>query len=196
MADAPDGFVKTTVPLPALHGWQCKPGNNLFIADRGAVAFEIPAKWVIRHDNKQTLTIHDRPPPDDQARISLTVFHLPPVRGGWKQLPLEKLLIEATESKARKQKKKGGKVPAAPVVHREDRPELELVWLEKEPWTDPKNGKKIRCRQVLARARLVQCLMTFDVYEDAADRFQPTWEDVLATLQLAVPRDLAGHVGN
>jgi len=194
MADAPDGFIKTTVPLPALHGWQCKPGNNLFVAERGAVAFEVPANWVIRHDQKQTLTIHDQPPPSDSARISLTVFHLPPVRGGWKQLALEKMLLEACEVRA--PKKKAGKRPAALVIHREPRTDVELIWTEKEPWKDPESGRLIRCRQILARARLVQCLITFDVYEDAADRFEQAWHDLLSTLKLAIPRDLTGRVGN
>ena len=69
MSDAPDGFEKTTIPLPATHNWQCKPGNNLFIAERGAVAFEIPREWAIHHDKKDTLTIHDKEPPADRARI-------------------------------------------------------------------------------------------------------------------------------
>src|SRR5437868_6175554 len=83
MSDDPSNMIKTTIPLPVGHGWTCKPGNNLFIAERGAAAFEIPADWIIRHDGKQTVSIHDLPPPKDSCRIALTIFHLPPVKGGW-----------------------------------------------------------------------------------------------------------------
>ena len=196
MPESPDGFVKTTINLPASHAWKCKPGNSLFVADRGAVAFEIPASWVIRHDKKQTLSFHDQAPPADQARISLTVFHLPPVRGGWGKLPLDKLLAEVSQMRATKRKQKGPKPAAPPVIHREVRPELELAWADKAPWKDPQNGRLIHCRQLLARARLVQCLITFDVYAEVAAQFEPIWADLLATLQLAVPRDITGNVGN
>ena len=37
---------KQAVPLPARHKRQCKEGNQLFIADRGAVSFDVPRGWV------------------------------------------------------------------------------------------------------------------------------------------------------
>src|SRR5687767_12737267 len=97
MPEAPKEFNKTSIPLPAGHNWRCREGNALFVADRGAAAFEIPSGWVVRHDGKQTVFIHDRPPPDDSCRISLTVFHLPPVRGGWGALPLSDLIQQSGE---------------------------------------------------------------------------------------------------
>jgi hypothetical protein len=195
MADETDPFLKATIPLPAGHGWTCKPGNNLFVADRGAVAFEIPATWVIRHEKHDILTMHDQPPPDDVARLSLTIFPLPPVKGGWGQLPLDKMLSGFYEHEQRSRKKKHPPRPL-PAVERVPRADLEMVWTERPGSKDPQNGKKIRCRQILARARLVQCLITFDVYEDAAERFQSVWNNLISSLQLAVPRDLMGHVGN
>ena len=192
MSDAPDSFEKTTVLLPPMHGWKCKEGNNLFVADRGAVAFEIPHGWVVRHDQKQTLTFHDKEPPADQARISLTVFHLPPVRGGWKKLPLEELYRAVAKQESEEQKQPPEKLD----IHHEPRPDMELIWSEKGTWNDPENGNPIRCRQLLARARLVQSLITFDVYEEAAEQFEGVWKDLLETLKLAIPRDLTGQVGN
>jgi hypothetical protein len=97
MSEAPKEFQKNTIALPAAHGWKCKEGNSLFVADRGAAAFEIPSGWVVRHDGKQTVTIHDRPPPGDSCRVSLTVFHLPPVQGGWGALPLSDLIVQLGE---------------------------------------------------------------------------------------------------
>ena len=193
MAD--DDFLKITVPLPASHGWHCKPGNKLFVADRGAVAFEIPHGWVIKHDPKGTLTLHDKAPPDDSCRISLTVFHLPPVKGGWGQLPLEKQMIDAERDMSKKKKKH--RKPASPmIIHNEPRLDGELVWADKAHWPDPENGRLIRCRQLMARARLVQVLITFDVYTDTGEKFQPAWEDLLRSIQVAVPRDITGQIGN
>src|SRR5438034_11620603 len=106
MSEAPKEFHKITIPLPASHGWTCKPGNDLFVADRGAAAFEIPAGWVIRHDEKRTVSIHDRPPPDDSCRISLTIFHLPPVQGGWSALPLSAMLEEFEKAGPRPRRRK------------------------------------------------------------------------------------------
>jgi hypothetical protein len=197
MSDVPEDLIKMTVPLPPIHCWQCKPGNQLFIAERGAVAFEVPEGWVIRHDKKQTLTIHDLPPPADQARLSLTVFRLPPVRGGWGQLPLDKMLVQVAHEDAPKSgKKKAAKGMTKLEVNRVPRSDLEVVWAETQQWKDPGNGRMIRCRQILSRARLVQCLISFDVYADAAEQFQPAWDDLLTTLKLAIPRNIDGSVGN
>jgi hypothetical protein len=192
MPDDPQPFEKTSIPLPALHGWKCKAGNNLFVAERGAVAFEIPAGWVIRHDQKQTVSIHDREPPADEVRISLTIFRLPPVKGGWGKLPLKQLLAMLWDEERRQKNQAQEEL----IMNEEKRPDVELVWSQKPALNDPENGKPILCRQLLARARLVQCLITFEVYEDVAERFQSAWTDLLETLKVAIPRDLTGHVGN
>jgi hypothetical protein len=204
MSETPEELHKTTIPLPAGHGWTCKEGNSLFVADRGAAAFEIPSGWVVRHDAKGTVSLHDLPPPADSCRIALTVFRLPPVRGGWSALPLSALLERAEElrprprlPKPRDQGRGASSSPNAPLtVHTEARPDLELVWADKGCWPDPENGKPIHCRQILARARLVQVLITFDVYEEHRPRFEAAWSDLLKTLRVAVPRDLTGGVGN
>jgi hypothetical protein len=207
MADEePEQFIKTTIPLPPGHGWSCKEGNNLFVADRGAASFEIPDKWVVRHDGKHvapTVSIHDANPPKDSCRISLTIFHLPPVEGGWGQLPLAKQLQEANAAEDPRKKKKNKKTAPRPLtppkpleIHTEPRPDLELIWADKGLWNDPDNGKPIHCRQLMARARLVQILITFDVYNEVREKFEPVWKDLLRTLRVAVPRDLMGNVGN
>jgi len=182
--DPPDKWIKTTVPLPPSHGWRCKPGNNLVIADRGAAAFEVPVGWVAKPD-KDGLSISDKIPPADEARIMLTVFHLPPVQGGWRGLPLEQVLQRGGEES-----------DDAREVHRIERPGLEIVWVERTDKPDPENGRMIRTRQLTARANLVQVLITFDVYRDQSDRFEPVWKDLLRSLRVGVPRTMTGEVGN
>jgi hypothetical protein len=188
-----DDFAEYSIPLPPSHGWRCKPGNELFIADRGAVAFEIPKGWVVKYDSKQGLTIHDQAPPADQARLAMTIFRLPPVQGGWSQIPLDQMMIAVEKDRSKKKKhRKQFKLQ----IHVEHRPEVELVWAEKGTWPDPENGKPIFCRQIMARARLVQVLITFDVYQEVAGKFQAAWEDLLRSIQVAVPRDITGQIGN
>jgi hypothetical protein len=183
-----DRWKKISVPLDPGHKWQCKPGNQLFIADRGAVTFEFPQGWVVRHDQVDTITLHDRAPPDDSARVSLTIFRLPPVEGGWSQLPLNQML----KSKPAQDDEDRGEM----VVHDVARPGMEMIWGEKQPYPDPENGKLIRCRHVLARARGIQALISFDVYVDADERFAGAWDDLLLTLQLGIPRNIQGEAGN
>jgi hypothetical protein len=191
-----ENFIKKTFPLPFNHGWKCKAGNNLFVAERGAAAFEIPDKWVVQHDGKLTVSIHDQAPPKDVCRISLTIFHLPPVEGGWSQLPLDKLFLEATTMKSNEKKDPGAHDRKPAEIQSVHRPDLEMVWADKGDWPDPENGKPIHCRQIMARARLVQVLISFDVYKDVEAKFESVWRDLLRTLRVAVPLDLTGQVGN
>jgi hypothetical protein len=196
MSEPSEKLSRTVVPLPAGHSWICKPGNSLFVAERGAAAFEIPSGWIVRHDGKETVSIHDRPPPADSCRISLTIFHLPPVEGGWDALPLGQMLQQVTEPAPRKKRKRASASHQPAAIHSEQRPDLVLAWMDKGCKPDPENGKPIRTRQLLARARLVQVLITFEMYEQCKANFEPAWNDLLRTLRVAVPRDLAGNVTN
>jgi hypothetical protein len=185
--DKDDRWIKKTIPLSSGHKWKCKTGNQLFVADRGAVAFEFPAGWVIRHNQIDTVFLHNVAPPDDEARIALTIFHLPPVAGGWGQLPLDQMLLAS---------QKAGQPAAQVIVQNLSRADLELAWAEKPPYPDPENGKPIRCRHILARARGIQALITFDVYVESSENFENAWRDLLETLRLGIPRDITGETGN
>ena len=183
--DPPDPWIKTTIPLPPSHGWRCKPGNHLIVADRGAASLEVPETWVVKPE-KDGLCISNKTPPADEARLMLTVFHLPPVQGGWRGLPLEQMMRVPNPDGAAK----------ALEIHRLERPGIEMVWAEKGEHPDRDSGRTIRTRQLLARANLVQVLITYDVYRDCADRFEPVWKDLLRTLRVGVSRSLMGDVGN
>jgi hypothetical protein len=188
------GWIKSTVTLPATHSWKSPPGYNVFVADRGAVRFDIPTGWVIRHDQKDTLTIHDVDPPADNARISLTVFRLPPIKGGWKQLPLEKLLYDVCTDAGRMNRKKKSKQSL--VINTDHRPDMDLVWVETE-WKDEKaDPRMVRSRQLLARARGIQGLITFDFYKEMSDQFLGVWMQLTRSLRLGVPVNLLGQIGN
>ena len=197
-SDPPPEWTKVSLPLPTKHQWKAKQGYQIFVADAGAVRLDFPQGWVVRNDGKQTIYMHDRPPPEDVARIALTVFRLPPMGPDWwEELPLEKMLLEAIRGEQEDDRKKGkapADKPAAPLPRMKmfRRPGMEAGWLEKPPWTDPENGKPIRCRQLLARGRRTQVLITFDTYEDVGDRFDGVWNHLLNSLRLEAPVNMDG----
>ena len=122
--------------------------------------------------------------------MQITVFRLPPIKGSWNDLPIDSLLGEVTAADGRKKMKDrdadGKKLTRKQrdervayeknrkVLHgvtRVDRPDLTYAWTESSA-PDPENGRTILTRQVIARARGVQPLITFDYY-DLAGRGLP-----------------------
>jgi hypothetical protein len=186
----PPEWTKVSLPLPPKHQWKAKQGYQIFVADAGAVRLEFPQGWTVRNDGKQTIYMHDRPPPDDVARVSLTVFRLPPMGPDWwEQLPLEKMLLDAIREEDESKGRKAAPLPRMKLFRRAG---MEVGWLEKPPWTDPENGKPIRCRQLLARGRRTQVLITFDTYEHVGDRFDGAWNHLLNSLRLEAPVNIDG----
>jgi hypothetical protein len=72
------------------------------------------------------------------------------------------------------------------------RPRLEAVWAE-ATFTDPVEKREARSRTCLARGGNVQTLITLDYWPEDADRFEPVWDLILATLKLDARVDLAGR---
>lgn len=179
MADSPEWHKQTFKLPPDLDlGPVAKPGYNVFIADRGAVGFCYPKDWVVR-PGKGAIELRDREPPDDDCILQVSVHHLPPVKGGWGQLPLEKLVRELLRHDRRQ-----GARPVGEVVV-EKRPEYDLAWAEVR-FIDPKEKRQARSRSCLARAHLVQPLLTMDFWESDLARFGPVWDEVLATLRVGL----------
>jgi hypothetical protein len=200
MADAEpkSPYTKQTFPLTATHRWKAAPGYNILIADAGAVRFEYPNGWVVKPQANGNLQVHDREPPDDECRITMTVFRLPPLQSGsWEDLPLDdlmhKIAVERGKGKKKRKEEKGRKQISGAVLVR--RPDLSYAWCESSA-PDPENGRTLFTRQVMARARGVQPLITFDYYASRADDFRPVWEHMIASLRLGTPVNLLGDVTN
>lgn len=176
--DSPE-WQKQTFKLPADLdlGPLAKPGYNVFIADRGAVGFCYPKDWIVR-PGKSSIEFRDREPPDDDCLLQVSVHRLPPIKGGRGQLPLERLVREIRGRDRR------GSTPVGEVVV-EKRPELELAWSEVR-FIDPKEKRPARSRCCLARANLVQPLITMDFWERDLAKFGPVWDEVLATLRVGL----------
>ena len=164
----PDGVDLTSV---------ARPGYNVFIADRGAVAFNYPQGWVILPGN-DSIKLHDRQPPDDDCVLAVSVMRLPPVKGGWDGLPLERLVREMVKNDKRGASQLGE-------VRNEKRPDLELSWAELS-FIDPAQLRTARSRCCLARANLVQPLITMDFWESDLERVGPVWDEVLRSLKVGL----------
>ena len=212
-ADISDRYQKTTLPLGPGSRWKAAPGNQVLVIERGAVRFEYPQGWHVI-PTKTALGVHDKRPPADECRVQITVFHLPPVRGNWNDLPIDALLQDITDAKAdrKTRKKRPGDKPLTrkqrqdrdayakdrKVLHgvtRIDRPDLSYAWCESSA-PDPENGRTILTRQVIARARRVQPLITFDYYASRAEDFLPVWQHLVDSLRLGAPVNLLGEAMN
>lgn len=178
MSEPDKQWTKETYNLPPGHAWKSRPGYRIFVADSGAVRFDFPQDWVVIPGD-DAIEFHDRPPPDDDCVLKVSVMHLPPVKGGWGVLPLERLVREVVRGDSRGVS--GGEDVVT--VRRDD---LELAWTEVR-FTDPTENRPALSRCCLARARNVQPLITLDFWEGDKEKFAPVWDEVLRSLQVAVP---------
>jgi hypothetical protein len=161
------------------HGWRAKPGHKIFVADRGAVRFDIPGSWVVRPGD-DSIRITDRNPPADDCLLQLSVMYLR-TDVNWSELPLPVLLENVVNNREERYLRKGD-------VVEEIRSDLELAWLELRV-VDPGENREACSRICCARSTLIpdvviQPLMTMDFWPEHADRFSPVWDEVLRSLTL------------
>lgn len=169
------GWKKSVHKLPNDHRWEAKPGNNVFVGDRGAIRLDIPEDWIIE-PTTDSIVFLDKQPPDDDCRLQVSVIHLPPGID-WSDLPLTMLLDEVVLQ----DDPRGLTVrPGVKIVQRSN---LELAWIE-ATFIDPNEKREARTRACLARGNDVQALITFDYWPEHRQRFVPVWNEVLRTLRL------------
>lgn len=178
MSDADEQWKQQIFDLPPQHGWRAKPGYKIFVADRGAVRFDFPESWVVVPGD-DAIAIHDRPPPDDEVVLKVSVMRLPPIKGGWDQLPLERLVREALRGD--KRAATGG--DEVVTLRRGD---LELAWAQVR-FIDPEQKRPALSRCCLARARNIQPLITMDFWESDLGKMSMVWDEVLRSLRVGVP---------
>ncbi len=167
---------KRELRLRENHGWKAKPGYQIFVADRGAVRFDVPQGWVVV-PAEGAVKICDRQPPDDNCAIQLTIFRLPPGID-WSALPLAQMLADVT---ADDEHDKG--VLARSEVVSIVRPDLEIAWRETR-FVDEREQREAISRSCIARGGNLQPLITFDFWVDDAPRLYPVWDELLRSLRL------------
>lgn len=166
-----------TFKLPRDHGWQSRPGHNVFVADRGAVRFDFPETWLVK-PQETSVRFHDTEPPDDNCTMEITVSYLKQ-NIDWSGIPVSRLARELRKHDDRNLLRQGEVVDV-------QRPDLELSWFETR-WIDPQEGRAAESRLALARRGTIQLLITYDYWFDDEDWAAPVWDIVLETLRMGVP---------
>lgn len=166
-------FQKKTLRLKDNHTWKAPDGFKIVVVDRGAASFNIPASWHVV--KLEPLELNDQLPPNDNARVSVSLWHLPP-GVDWTGLPQAKLLRDITKDKQIQPLERG------PVIHAE-RTDLDIVWTEHR-FMDPKEQREAYSRFLLARGWDVQVLISSDFWVDDSGWMYPIWDEIVRSLQL------------
>jgi hypothetical protein len=169
-------FRKTTHQLPDNHTWKAPPGYKIFVIDRGAASFNFPASWVLTK-LEPAVEILDGEPPNDNARIMVTIWNFP-ADVDWNDLPLGDLLVKSTTGSESERDilEKGA-------IIKPKRPDLELAWTEHR-FLDPVEKREAFSRIALARFNGIHLLITFDYWVDDQRRMRPVWDELLRSLQM------------
>ncbi|NJP09272.1 MAG: hypothetical protein HC866_07120 [Leptolyngbyaceae cyanobacterium RU_5_1] len=168
-------WLKETLELKDNHRWQTKPGYKIFVADRGAVRFDVPQNWHFEPDTK-SFKFLDKAPPDDDCRLEVSFNRLPPA--DWSQFPLAQTLRRIADDDDRE-------VIARGEVITLKRQTARIVWTELK-FIDPEEKREAYSRICIGLGSNVQCLITFDYWADDADRLTPVWDEVLRSLTLGL----------
>ena len=193
MAKDNESWRKQVFNLPQNHGWTAKPGNKVFIADRGALRFEIPQEWNVE-PSRQSVKLLDADPPNDTMSLEVSVFY---VGGGlgmsidWSALPLHELIKNVTSEEAtgrpgragRKRKRNDQSKVGPPITIKLGG--LEMAWVESE-FIDPGEKRPAYSRQAITRdpEASIHALLTLSYWPEDADRAKSVWNDVLGTLKM------------
>src|SRR5262249_59253101 len=130
---------KASSKLKKGHSWKAPPGFRIFVADRGAVRFNIPQGWIIEPDS-DSIKFYDGKPPDDNCRLACSYLRLPPI--DWSGLALSELIKVATEGDERNLTTDGK------ITHKQ-RADLEVAWAD-FTFVDPVERREAYTRLCLA----------------------------------------------
>ena len=166
-------WTKETLKLQRDHTWKAPTGYRIFVADRGAVRFNIPQGWIIQPDSDST-KFYDLNPPNDNCRLACSYIRLPPI--DWSGLPLSELIKAGTKDDERGLTLEGE-------INQDQREDLELAWADFS-FTDPAEHRQGCTRFCIGRGSDIQTLITLDYWPEDAERLTPVWEELVRSLQL------------
>jgi hypothetical protein len=170
-------WTKQTYRLEGNYRWKAKPGNVIFVADRGAVRFDYPKEWIV--EPGETFKLHDRQPPDDTCVLQVSIFRLPK-EVDWTGLPsADRLLVESLGGRDQDVAWRGS-------VRSERRTELELAWVESH-LMDPGEKRLSISRTCLAAGGHTRALLTLDFWPEDQPRLDPIWDEIVRTLEVGDP---------
>jgi hypothetical protein len=167
---------KESLRLKDRHGWKARPGYLICVIDRGAIRFDYPEGWHLS-DDSDSLSIRDRPEPDDNCVLAVSQMHLP--RSLADRVALKQLVQASIRDDNREilERKEVIEVPRGDGV--------ELAYAELRH-VDPTVQRQAVSRVAVARGSGVYCLLTFDFWADDMVKYDPVWEEALRSLTLGL----------
>jgi hypothetical protein len=157
------------------HRWKAKPGHQVFVAQRGAIRFDVPRDWVII-PGKTSYKVCDRQPPDDECTLEASYMVMPEME--MPDLTVSMMLRDVTDNQRQKTETWRGDLVE------EKRGTMEIAQMASR-WIDPSQNREACSHIALARRRGIQVLLTYDYWLSDAKQFGPVWLTVLETLQVA-----------
>ena len=167
-------FEHMSFKVPKDHRWPSRKGWNVFVADRGAVRFHCPRTWIIKPQEGGSVQFRDRPEPDDNCLLEISVIHLNPDMV-WVDLPLEDLLRDMN-------KDDGRNVTWEPAIHPK-RHDCDLVTL-RGTFIDPNEKRLAFSHACLGYNNFIMPFITYVYWADDQGRFGPIWEEVLRSMRI------------
>ena len=173
--------------LPENHGWEARPGNRVFVANKGAVRFEIPNTWTLDiPKGGRSFQFFDRKPPHDDIVMELTIMYLaakmPEVDWAnlnlWTQPPIADFLKKSMAQDTRKPTKMGKPL----TIHTG---EMTFTWAEID-FMDPTEKRPAHSRTCYAMhtGAALMAIISMDFWHDDAKRARAIWNDVVGTLKM------------
>ncbi len=172
---------KSTHKLGENHKWRSKPGYNIFVANWGAVRFDIPSDWVVVPG--ETFKFHDRQPPDDECIIELTVNTLPPA--DYTGFPLAAALADVLDGTH------PNTISRSDVAY-EERGGTRLAWSTVR-YVDESVLREAIAQNLLGLHGVIQILLTMAYWPEDAERIEPVWEEILRSVRLGEAVDMSGR---
>src|SRR5262245_38055088 len=117
---------KRVIKLKDNHTWKAPAGYKIIVVERGLLSFNFPEKWLLK--KMEPIEIHDGDPPNDNARLMVSFWRLPP-DVDWTGLPLAPALKQAVVTGERDILSTGEPITIP-------RGDMEMVWLEQR-FIDP-----------------------------------------------------------
>jgi hypothetical protein len=169
-------WIKKTLELKPDHRWEAPEGYKIFVANRGAVRFNVPQEWVFEPQAK-SFKFLDKEPPDDDCCLEVSFNPLPP--NDWSQFPLKSTLKKVLEDDGRNVISRGK-------VFTVKRQTASIVWAELKFIDTQAEPREAFSRTCIGLGSNVQCLITFDFWADQAHQLTPVWDEVMRSLTLGL----------
>lgn len=178
----PKNWQKKVHKLGADHKWKAKEGYQIFVADGGALRFDIPIGWVVV-PGETSFKFHDQEPPDDECVVEVTVNWLPPA--DFSEFPLATALADVLRGGYESATARGDVVT-------EQRGETRLAWAEIR-YVDDTLLRPAIAQTLLGLRGVIQILLTMAYWVDDAEQFTPVWEEILRSIRLGEAVDFSGR---